>query len=102
MTERPEIELGIYTGSVGSEHRRLYELLDDAALHGAPFTIIRYGRQLTVTLEAAGCKPCREGRHDDCLQDQGGDPECGCDQLLVHRTILNQRVYAARLAWRPT
>jgi hypothetical protein len=106
-----ELNLGIYTGSItrgldssGSEVSRLYEAIDAAALNGEPFTIIRYGRRLTVTLEdTPGCKPCREGRHDDCLNDvAGGSPSCGCDQLTVHRTILQQRVYAARIARRPT
>ena len=105
-----ELTLGIYAGSIprgldssGSEYRRLYEAIDAAALNGEPFAIIRYGRRLTVTLEdAAGCRPCREGRHEDCqlVWSSDSDETCGCDQRTLHAQLRGERgrELAARVA----
>jgi hypothetical protein len=105
-----DITLKIHTGSIprglvesGSEYRRLYEVIDEAARNGTPVTITRYGKVLRlVPAEDTSCGPCREGRHEDCLVVWSQNPAkgCGCDQRTVHNRIQAERVALYRASRR--
>jgi hypothetical protein len=100
-----ELTLGIYTGSISrGEILDLYKAIDEAARHGTPVTITRYGKALVLlpAAEASSCDPCREGRHEDCLVVWAQNPEssCGCDQITIHKRITAERVALYRASRR--
>ncbi|MCW2929969.1 MAG: hypothetical protein JWM19_931 [Actinomycetia bacterium] len=110
--QRLYIGLGDHELAVG-----LSKVTDDARFGGATTWIVDHdGNRLAAVVPAAiaeaaakaveaasgTCKPCAEGRHEDCAGSNGsGDgSRCGCDQRSLHASILGQRVLLYRASRR--